>query len=215
MTDTAHSRPHNLRLVLILPIVLAIVAGAYALTRLVDQPTRQSPVTQSGVASAVRARPIYRDPRSPDVARRVDNLLVSFTARVAVRNVHSAYSVLVRMPTSCHGGVVGRMLEQAVASDQRVQVLMQFGAPPFGGFARCPGSYQGSVLYKALPATAPPDQAISPGNFTPTAHPLVVGRFTFDIKATAATYAPLPKDDATCKGFGKCNGPETTSGLVR
>ena len=215
MTDTSHSPPHHPPLVLVLAILLATVAGAYALTRLLNRPTQQSPVTQSVLASAVGARPIYRDPRSTDPARRTDDLLVSFTARVAVRNIHSAYSVLVRMPTSCNGGLAGRMLEQSVDAGQRVQVLMHFGGPPFSGFARCPGNYRGTVLYNALPATAPPGQAITPDNFIPAAHPLVVGHFTFHIKATAATYAPLPRDDTTCKGFGKCNGPETTSGLVK
>ncbi len=201
-----HSTSRNLMLTLVVAGLLGAGGLAFGVAQLLNT-TAPAKVTPASLASQVDARPVYGQRTSANTPRPTDQLVVSFTAKVAVHNVHSAYAVVVHLPASCSygpGPPQGRMFERDVGAGQRVQLSLGFGAPPFSGFARCPGTYRGTVLYNTLPAATPPAQAIAIDNFLPAAHPLTVGRFTFHIAASSASRTLLPRDDVICGGSGEC-----------
>lgn len=111
---------------------------------------------------------------------RADDLVVTFTARVAVTNASEAYELTVQLPHSstCHGDEAGTGTIADNAVGQRVR-LDWASAPGPHDPLRCPGTYHASVYYVETPTG---------GSLAPTAAPItelsraLVGRFAFTVR---------------------------------
>jgi hypothetical protein len=113
---------------------------------------------------------------------RADELLVSFTAKVAVRDATSAYALNLQLPNSgtCHGDSAGTGTDGDITAGQTAHLNLVYAHP--AGLLACPGTYTATVYYQhsAEAGGGPPGLLAPPG--TPGANAVVVGRFSFRVK---------------------------------
>lgn len=137
------------------------------------------------LASAVEVAPISGPPVEGDQDNGpVPQLLVSFTARVAVRNALSGYSVTLEAPDSgrCHGHIeqANAQVGRNVRAGERIELrLPSVYAESHGLFPGCPGIAHGTVTY-----SIPSFEASSLASYDSFVHRhsgrVTVGRFTYD-----------------------------------
>ena len=116
-----------------------------------------------------------------------DELLVSFTAKLAVRSATSAYALQLQLPSSgtCHGDIAGTMTNTDIAAGKTTQLNLAYAHA--AGLLHCPGVYRGTVYYlhstTSAGGIAAPLQAPTPhGTEPPGTITTVVGQFSFRVK---------------------------------
>jgi hypothetical protein len=127
-----------------------------------EVPVRRPRLTQTDVAAPVTATITKRHGRP--------NLVVRFTARVAVTDASSTYTVFVRFPGRAAGVNCGANAGGQLFHDVKAGQTQRFEIATDG----CHGRFHGSVVYRYGQSSA--TSAFAPGRS------LTVGRFTVDVR---------------------------------
>jgi hypothetical protein len=138
------------------------------------------------LASPIHVQPILDRPVAGDPDARQAELLVSFTAHVAVTSALSGYNVFVDQPYSgsCARGPrgvgAGEGLARDVKAGELAQVVVYSGErSPDSLFPGCPGIAHGTVSYEV-----PSEEVSFAGSYVPFVngryHRVLVGHFTYD-----------------------------------
>jgi hypothetical protein len=143
--------------------------------------------------SHVRVRRLFGQRVSGHRGKRENQFVVSFTARVAVRNARSDYYIFIKDPQACRPdggeGGGGWSLARDVEAGEHIRYTVNVGNSYPGEFnAGCGGVYRGKVLYMLAPTGGPSffspqtpldRQALLGSHLGPDAY--LVGNFTYHV----------------------------------